>query len=97
MAPEVTNLAYEGGWRLRLTFADNLSAVVDFGPRLQGRGGLCALLQQPEYFRQVRIDPNLHTIVWPNGYDIDPEVLYSWASNKPVSWTTQAAEAQARG
>jgi hypothetical protein len=27
-------------------------------------------------FRSVRVDPELGTIVWPNGADIDPDVLY---------------------
>lgn len=91
MAPDVIDLTYEGDFRLRLTFTDRLSAVVDFAPHIMGRGGLCAALQKPDYFRQVRIDPDLHTIAWPNGYDIDPEVLYSWASGKPVAVARPAA------
>jgi hypothetical protein len=85
MAPDVTNLAYDGDLRLRLTFEDRLSAAVDFAPHIKNKGGLCAALEDPDYFRQVRIDSDLHTIVWPNGYDIDPEVLYSWASGKPIA------------
>ena len=27
-------------------------------------------------FRAVRVDEELGTIVWPNGADIDPDVLY---------------------
>jgi len=27
-------------------------------------------------FRQVRVDPELRTIVWPNGFDLDPDVLH---------------------
>jgi len=68
-----------------LTFADDLSAVVDFTLHIAGRGGLCTPLQEPDYFRQVRIDRDLHTIAWPNGYDIDPEALYSWATGKPMA------------
>jgi hypothetical protein len=94
MAPDVIDLAYEGDLRLRLTFADQLSAIVDFAPHLHGRSGLCAALQEPAYFQQVRIDPDLHTIVWPNGYDIDPEVLYSWASGKRIACATRAADVE---
>ena len=33
-------------------------------------------LQDPAYFRQVHVDPELGTVVWPNGYDLDPDVLH---------------------
>ena len=30
----------------------------------------------PELFRKVRVDEELGTIVWPNGADMDPDVLH---------------------
>jgi hypothetical protein len=32
--------------------------------------------EDPGYFNQVKVDDELGTIVWPNGADIDPDVLY---------------------
>jgi len=29
-------------------------------------------------FRQVRLDPEVHTVVWPNGADFDPATLHDW-------------------
>ncbi|MHB1808342.1 MAG: hypothetical protein ACYCU0_03495 [Solirubrobacteraceae bacterium] len=37
-------------------------------------GPLAEPLQDPDYFGQVRVDPELRTVVWPNGYDLDPDV-----------------------
>lgn len=34
------------------------------------------LKNDPEFFRSVRVDEELGTIVWSNGADIDPDVLY---------------------
>lgn len=34
------------------------------------------LRQDPELFRQVRVDQELGTVVWPNGADLDPDVLH---------------------
>ena len=33
-------------------------------------------LQDPGYFAQVGVDPELGTVVWPNGFDLDPDVLH---------------------
>jgi Protein of unknown function (DUF2442) len=35
-----------------------------------------------ELFAAVRVDPQLGTVVWPNGADIDPDVLI--LGRKPV-------------
>lgn len=32
--------------------------------------------EDPGYFNRVKVDDELGTIVWPNGADIDPDVLY---------------------
>jgi hypothetical protein len=33
-------------------------------------------LKDPAYFSQVKVDPELGTVSWPNGADLDPDVLY---------------------
>ena len=35
-------------------------------------------LQDEGVFEQVEIDPEVHTLVWPNGADFDPETLHNW-------------------
>ncbi len=36
-------------------------------------------LKDAHYFRQFSVDPDLHTLVWPNGADFAPEFLYERA------------------
>jgi hypothetical protein len=31
--------------------------------------------RDPQLFRSVRVDETLGTVVWPNGADLDPDVL----------------------
>lgn len=66
-------------YRLDLSFADGTSGVADLAPVLAGRQGMLAPLQRPEYFALVRVDEEAGTVCWPNGADLDPDVLYAAA------------------
>ena len=72
------------GHKLELSFNDGLIAIVDLDRVIQSFEGVFAPLKDPDYFRQVRVDPEIGTIVWPNGADLCPDVLYSYASGKPI-------------
>ncbi len=41
-------------------------------------GELYGPLNDLALFNQVRVDPEVHTIVWPNGADFDPATLHDW-------------------
>ena len=43
-----------------------------------------APLANVSYFAQVAVDPEAHTLVWPHGVDLDPDVLYSEATGTPL-------------
>lgn len=68
------------GFRLRLAFSDGVVREVDLSDDLWGP--MAEPLQDFAYFRQVRVDPELGTVVWPNGYDLDPDVLHG--DHEPV-------------
>jgi hypothetical protein len=72
--PRVTTVEPLKGFVLRLAFTDGLIREVDLSGDLWGP--MAAPLQDPDYFRQVCVDPELDTVVWPNGYDLDPDVLH---------------------
>ena len=63
-------------YTLRVEFDDATEQVIDFRPVLEG--ALYAPLQDEGMFNQVEIDPEAHTLVWPNGADFDPETLHDW-------------------
>ena len=63
-----------GGFRLRLGLTDGSERLVDVSPFLQGPI-FEPLLADPALFAAVRVDPDLGTVVWPNGADLDPDVL----------------------
>jgi hypothetical protein len=39
-------------------------------------------LRDLRLFNQVSIDPEVHTLVWPNGADFDPATLHDWPENE---------------
>lgn len=74
--PRITAVEVPAPFVVHLTFADGTQGTVDLGPSIRGRGGVFVPFQDPDYFAQVRVDPESGTIVWPNGVDLDPDVLY---------------------
>ena len=59
---------------LWLRFSDGLAGEVDLSGELDGP--VFEPLRDPAIFRQIRLHPELHTIVWPNGADFAPEFLH---------------------
>ena len=72
--PRVVTAEPLGDLRLRLTFSDGLIRELDFEGTL--RGGGVESLNDPVFFEQVTVDPVAGTIAWPNGVDLDPDVLH---------------------
>jgi hypothetical protein len=72
----VTKVTIVGEYRLTVAFDDGLTRIIDLEPVLAG--ALYGPLRDPALFRQVTIDPEVHTLVWPSGADFDPETLHNW-------------------
>jgi hypothetical protein len=66
------------GFRVRLGFTDGSVGEVDLAPYLRGPV-FEPLLHDRKLFAAVRVDPECETIVWPNGADMDPDVLFDLA------------------
>ncbi len=67
---------------LHVQFDDGTSQVINFRPVLEGQ--LYGPLKEPKLFDQVRVDPEVHTLVWPNGADFDPAILHNWSESSPA-------------
>jgi hypothetical protein len=80
---DVTDVEVLDHYLLRLTFSDGLTGEVDLS-HLRDWAGVFVLLRDPAVFAQVRVDPEIGTITWPNGADLAPEVLHERASAHPV-------------
>ena len=45
-------------------------------------GELFGPLRDPALFKQVRLDTEVHTLVWPTGADFDPATLHDWPQHR---------------
>lgn len=71
---EIIEAKWLEGYTIQLTFSNLKKAVVDLKKYLGL--GIFKELTSLEKFKQFRVDAELGTIIWPNGADIAPEVLY---------------------
>jgi hypothetical protein len=81
-----------GEYRLYLRFEDGTEGIVDLAERLAFRG-VFEPLRDPACFAQVRVDNELGTIAWPNGADLDPDVLYSQLTGIPITLESERLSA----
>lgn len=63
------------GTIVRLFFTNGENREVDLAPYLHGPV-FESIRGNPEEFRMIGVDSELGTVVWPNGADIDPDVLF---------------------
>jgi len=76
MNPDITAVQVRAHYILDLTFSDGSRGTVDLTNWFGGHGGLFLALQDPAFFAQVSVDQEAGTIVWPNGVDLDPDMLF---------------------
>ena len=72
----VKSFQIAGSHILLVEFDDGSRQRINFLPMLAGK--LYGPLRDVSLFNQVRIDPEVHTLVWPNGADFDPATLHDW-------------------
>jgi hypothetical protein len=65
-----------GEHRLFLRFEDGVEGEIDIAQMISFTG-ILAPLADPTYFAKVTTNPETGTITWPNGADLDPDVLYA--------------------
>lgn len=83
MLVDVVEARVLGGYRVHLRFEDGVEADLDLGEMIRFEG-VFAPLRDLARFAELRVHPELGTICWPGGADIDPDVLYARAPGTPL-------------
>jgi hypothetical protein len=74
MAPDIVTVIPRSPYTVRVIFADGEARDVDIEPLLDSK--VFGPLRDPVEFDKAFVDPETRTIAWPNGADLDPDVLY---------------------
>ena len=74
MNNDVVEVRYIREYFVWLRVQDGTSGEVDIQPSF--KGPVFEPLRDIEFFKRVRVDSEIGTIVWPNGADVAPETLY---------------------
>jgi hypothetical protein len=74
---DVIEARHVSGHTIWLKFRDGTQGEIDLAGELVGP--IFDPVRDPAYFVQFRIDPEFHTLVWPNGADFAPEFLHDCA------------------
>ena len=69
----IIDVSYVEDYKLKIVFDDDTIKLVDLKPHLS-----CEIfepLNDLEYFKRVKVNPDIETICWDNGADFAPEFL----------------------
>jgi len=70
----VKEVKFISRYQLLLAFEDGVRKLVDMEPHLDGE--IFEPLKDVDYFKTVRVNPDIDTIAWENGADFSPDFLY---------------------
>ncbi len=95
MLKDIVEVRVPGGHRLHVRFEDGVVAELDLSDRLSF-DGVFASLKDPREFAKAHINAELGTVCWPNGADLDPDVLYAMATGTTLAADSRSGPAAAR-
>ena len=90
----VTDFTIVDDYTLHVAFDDGTEQTINFAPVLHGY--YFGPLRDLELFNQVRLDPEIHTLVWPNDADFDPATLYHWNEGEGAELAERLAQPERR-
>ncbi len=65
---------------LEIVFENNTHKTINLAPVLYGE--MYWPLKDPDFFKHVKLDDEVQTLVWPNGADFDPSIPYCWEQHE---------------
>jgi hypothetical protein len=89
MLKDVVSVIPSDPYLLRLRFEDGVEGSVALDTLISFEG-IFAPLRDPAEFRKVYVHRELGVVCWPNGADLDSDVLYAKISGIPLNSRMEA-------
>ena len=83
MLKDIVQVRLLGDYRLKIRFEDGVEGEIDV-EKITNFTGVFAPLKEKDLFSKVQVNSDWGTIYWPNGADLDPDLLYSEISGQPL-------------
>jgi Protein of unknown function (DUF2442) len=78
MLHTIKKVEYLEDYKLKLTFNDKKKKIVDLKKyKTKSEDSVFYPFNDLDFFKSVKLDKRLGTIVWPNGVDLCPDALYA--------------------
>jgi predicted O-methyltransferase YrrM len=89
-AKDIVEARVADGYKLYIRFEDGVDGEVDLSQLIEFEG-VFSPLQDLRELARLRVDPETGTVCWPNGADLDPDMLYAVISGVPIDVKGPAA------
>jgi hypothetical protein len=77
MLHSVKKIEYLDKYTLKLTFNDKKTKTVNLNKyKTKDKNSVFYSFNDLDFFKSVKLDKKLGTLVWPNGIDLCPDALY---------------------
>jgi len=83
MLKDIMEARPTGEYKLYLRFEDGVEGEIDLSKLIEFEG-VFEPLRDALDVAKVRVNAEQGTVPWPNGADLDPDVLYSLLTGKPI-------------
>ncbi len=83
MLADVISVKPLEGYRLQVQFEGGVSGIVNVKELVEFTG-VFEYIKDEEHFAQVAANEELGVVCWPNGADLDSDVLYSIVTEQPL-------------
>ena len=94
MIPDVVSAEYQGSYRIKLTFDNGKSGVIDLSSYTQ-KGGVFERFKDMQFFRNFTVNKELGVLEWGDEIDIAPESLYAEATGESLPEWMEEEQLQA--
>ena len=87
MLKDIVEVSVRPPHKLWVRFEDGVNGMVDIAV-VTDFAGIFAALRDEAVFARVTVNAELGTVQWPNGADLDPDVMYASISGSSVKVAT---------